>query len=108
MSDESWASPHGVRKAMQGARGRENKPELALRRALHALALRYFVGRHPILSLRRTVDLVLPRVRMAVFLDGCFRHGCGQHHTVARMWHWHWVQPSLHCRRLGWQVVSGK
>ncbi|WUF97867.1 very short patch repair endonuclease [Micromonospora aurantiaca] len=32
---------------MQGTRGRDTKPELALRRALHALALRYFVGRLP-------------------------------------------------------------
>jgi DNA mismatch endonuclease (patch repair protein) len=34
--------------------------------------------------LRRTADLVFPKVRVAVFLDGCFWHGCAQHHTVAR------------------------
>ncbi|MTK05026.1 very short patch repair endonuclease [Micromonospora sp. CP22] len=84
MSDKSWASSSGVRKSMQGNKGRDTKPELALRRAVHALGLRYFVGKRPIPSVRRTADLVFPRLRVAVFLDGCFWHGCAQHHTVAK------------------------
>ncbi|MEU5826130.1 very short patch repair endonuclease [Micromonospora tulbaghiae] len=69
---------------MQSNTGRDTKPELALRRAVHALGLRYFVSRRPIRSVRRTADLVFPRLRLAVFLDGCFWHGCPQHHTVAK------------------------
>ncbi len=69
---------------MQANTGRDTKPELALRRAVHALGLRYFVGRRPVRSVRRTADLVFPRIRLAVFLDGCFWHGCPQHHTVAK------------------------
>ncbi|MEU4794090.1 very short patch repair endonuclease [Micromonospora tulbaghiae] len=84
VSDVSWASSHGVRKSMQSNTGRDTKPELALRRAVHALGLRYFVSRRPIRSVRRTADLVFPRLRLAVFLDGCFWHGCPQHHTVAK------------------------
>ena len=34
--------------------------------------------------MRRTADLVFPRLKLAVFLDGCFWHGCPEHHTVAK------------------------
>ena len=38
---------------------------------------------HPIKDLRRTADLVFSKARVAVFLDGCFWHGCPDHHTLA-------------------------
>jgi DNA mismatch endonuclease (patch repair protein) len=69
---------------MQANRPRDTKPELALRRAVHARGLRYFVNRRPVPAIRRTADLLFPRRRLAVFLDGCFWHGCLQHHTVAK------------------------
>jgi DNA mismatch endonuclease (patch repair protein) len=69
---------------MQANTGRDTKPELALRRAVHALGLRYYVNRRPIRSVRRTADLLFPRLRLAVFVDGCFWHGCPTHHTVAK------------------------
>lgn len=68
---------------MQSNRGRDTKPELALRSAVHAMGLRYRVSARPLPHLRRTADLVFPRERVAVFLDGCFWHGCPEHHTVA-------------------------
>lgn len=80
---ESWASSPGVRASMQANRGRDTKPELALRSAVHRLGLRYRVDAQPIKGLRRRADLVFPRVKVAVFLDGCFWHGCPEHHTVA-------------------------
>jgi DNA mismatch endonuclease (patch repair protein) len=84
MSDKSWASSPGVRICMQANTGRDTKPELALRRAVHARGLRYYVNRRPIKAVRRTADLVFPRTKVAVFLDGCFWHGCPEHHTVAK------------------------
>lgn len=84
MSDTSWASSPGVRRSMQANTGRDTKPEVALRRAVHAMGLRYYVNRRPIKSVRRTADLVFPRLRLAVFVDGCFWHGCPRHHTVAK------------------------
>ncbi|MDR6324688.1 DNA mismatch endonuclease (patch repair protein) [Actinoplanes couchii] len=84
MSDKSWASSAGVRKSMQANTGRDTKPELALRRAVHARGLRYFVNRRPIKAVRRTADLLFPRLRLAVFLDGCFWHGCPRHHTISK------------------------
>ncbi|MDF0531230.1 very short patch repair endonuclease [Tsukamurella sp. 8F] len=80
----SWASSAGVRRSMQGNRGRDTAPELALRRAVHARGLRYFVDRAPLKGVRRRADLVFPRARVAVFLDGCFWHGCPEHHTVSK------------------------
>ncbi|MEV4134052.1 very short patch repair endonuclease [Dactylosporangium sp. NPDC049742] len=84
MSEKSWASSIGVRKSMQANTGRDTKPELALRRAVHALGLRYYVNRRPIKAVRRTADLLFPKLKLAVFLDGCFWHGCPEHHTVAK------------------------
>lgn len=66
---------------MQANRGRDTKPELALRRAVHALGLRYRVSIRPLPSIRRTADLVFTRAKVAVFMDGCFWHGCPEHHT---------------------------
>ena len=68
---------------MQSNKGRDTRPELALRSAAHALGLRYRVSVRPLRELRRTADLVFPRVKVAVFLDGCFWHGCPEHHTIA-------------------------
>lgn len=67
---------------MQGNRSRDTKPELAVRRAVHALGLRYGVAQRPLRDVPRTADLVFPRVKVAVFVDGCFWHGCPEHYRV--------------------------
>ncbi|GEA82368.1 very short patch repair endonuclease [Cellulomonas uda] len=64
---------------MLGNRSRDTTPELAVRHAAHALGLRYFVAARPIPTLRRTADMVFPRARVAVFVDGCYWHGCPAH-----------------------------
>ncbi len=65
---------------MQGNRSRDTAPELAVRRLVHAMGLRYRVDTRPLPALRRKADLVFTRRRVAVFIDGCFWHGCSQHH----------------------------
>jgi DNA mismatch endonuclease (patch repair protein) len=82
--NESWASTPGVRRGMQANRGRDTKPEMAVRRAAHAAGLRYRVDHRPIPTLNRRADLVFTRAKVAVFVDGCFWHGCPAHHTVAK------------------------
>lgn len=72
-----------VRAVMRANRGRDTRPELAVRRAVHALGLRYRVNTRPDPSVRRTADLVFPRQQLAVFVDGCFWHGCPDHHRPA-------------------------
>jgi DNA mismatch endonuclease (patch repair protein) len=66
---------------MQANRGRDTKPELAVRRILHARGLRYRVGVRPLPGLNRTADIVFPGRRVCVFVDGCFWHGCEQHYA---------------------------
>jgi DNA mismatch endonuclease, patch repair protein len=79
----SWAASPSVRAVMRGNRHRDTRPEMALRSAVHALGLRYRVGIRPIPSIRRTADLVFTRAKVAVYLDGCFWHGCPTHHRPA-------------------------
>lgn len=58
---------------------RDTGPELALRHALHAAGLRYRVH-YPVSDRpRRQADLVFIGARVAVFVDGCFWHGCPEH-----------------------------
>ncbi|WP_235831536.1 very short patch repair endonuclease [Gordonia zhaorongruii] len=69
---------------MQSNKRRDTKPELRLRSELHRRGLRYFVDRAPIKGVRRRADIVFPRKKVAVFVDGCFWHGCPEHFTVAK------------------------
>lgn len=69
---------------MRANRGRDTRPEKALRTAVHALGMRYRVNIRPIKTVRRTVDLVFTRAKVAVFVDGCFWHGCPEHYRPAK------------------------
>jgi len=82
--DTSWASSPAVRAVMKSNRGRDTKPELALRSATHRLGLRYRVDIAPLQNLRRRADLVFSKAKVAVFLDGCYWHGCPDHHRPAQ------------------------
>ena len=75
----SWSSSAANRKTMRANRSRDTRPELAVRSAVHARGLRYRVAIRPVRSVRRSADLVFTRVHVAVFLDGCFWHGCPEH-----------------------------
>lgn len=66
---------------MSRQKSRDTGPELALRRELHHRGLRFYVDRAPLKGLRRRADLVFPRKRIAVYVDGCFWHRCPQHAT---------------------------
>lgn len=69
---------------MANTRRRDTMPELALRSLLHRRGLRFWVDRAPLQGMRRRADLVFPRAKVAVFVDGCFWHGCPQHGTWPR------------------------
>ena len=66
---------------MARIRGRDTKPELILRRALWADGYRYRVNyRTP----AGRPDIVFPGRYLAVFVDGCFWHGCPDHYVRPR------------------------
>jgi len=67
---------------MQANRSRDTKPELAVRRLLHKMGLRYRVARRPLPGFRATADIVFPTQRVAVFIDGCFWHACRDHYRL--------------------------
>lgn len=79
---ESWASTPAVRASMRANRSSDTAPELALRRELHRRGLRFRVNMQPIVGVRRTADVVFTRRKIAVFLDGCFWHGCSTHYRA--------------------------
>ena len=61
---------------MRAVRGKDTKPELAVRRAAHGLGLRFRLCRR---DLPGKPDLVFAKWRTAIFVNGCFWHqhdGC--------------------------------
>ena len=69
---------------MSLVRKRDNGPEIAIRRLLHAAGLRYRVAWPVPGQRRRTIDIAFTRARVAIFIDGCFWHGCPLHATSPR------------------------
>lgn len=101
---------------MRGNRGRDTRPEMRIRRAVWSLGLRYRVGARPVPSLRRTADLVFTKARVAVFVDGCYWHGCPEHYRPARKNEAFWSakitgnrrrddETDTQLRAAGWTVV---
>lgn len=64
---------------MENQRRRDTDPEVQLRKALHARGRRFRVN-YPVPGRpRRTIDIAFPGKKLAVFVDGCFWHGCQEH-----------------------------
>jgi DNA mismatch endonuclease, patch repair protein len=75
------ASSPSVAARMSRQASRDTAQEVAVRRLLHAWGLRYRVNA-PVPGMpRRTIDIVFRGPKVAVFLDGCFWHGCPEHAT---------------------------
>lgn len=72
-------SSEAVAKRMRSQGQRDTGCERAIRHELHSRGLRYRVDCPPVADLRRRADLVFPREQVAVFVDGCFWHGCPDH-----------------------------
>lgn len=66
---------------MRSVRQKGTAIEIALRRVLHARGLRYRVQMPILVKPRRVADIAFPGRRVAVFVDGCFWHGCQEHGT---------------------------
>ncbi|MES4906178.1 MULTISPECIES: very short patch repair endonuclease [unclassified Streptomyces] len=77
----SWASSAARRRNMQAIRSRDTKPERVIRQLLHARGFRYRVAARPLADLRRTADIVFRPTQVAVFIDGCYWHGCPDHYV---------------------------
>jgi DNA mismatch endonuclease (patch repair protein) len=79
-------APIDARKSrdMRAQRERDTGIERAIRSLLHARGLRFRIHRRLLKGSRREVDVVFPGAKVAVFVDGCFWHGCPEHGTWPR------------------------
>jgi DNA mismatch endonuclease, patch repair protein len=112
----SWASTIGVRRSMQSNTPRNTRPERLLRSELHRSGLRFRKHVRLIPGSRCEVDIAFTRLKVAVFVDGCFWHCCPEHATFpVRNGEW-WSKKlarnrerDLHSneilRDLGWTVM---
>jgi DNA mismatch endonuclease, patch repair protein len=81
---------------MKANRRTDTKPELALRRALHAKGYRYRKDHRLDLDggVRVRPDIVFTARRVAIFIDGCFWHCCPEHGSQPSANSWYW-EPKL-------------
>jgi DNA (cytosine-5)-methyltransferase 1 len=77
------ASTEAIRQRMANTKRRDTKPEMLLRSELHRRGLRYVVDR-PVDGTRRRADIVFRGPRVAVYVDGCYWHGCPLHGTTPK------------------------
>lgn len=113
----SYAGSAGIRSRMQLQRTRDTAPEMAVRRLLHSMGFRYRVDIAPTSGLRRRADIVFKPSRVAVYVDGCFWHGCPQHgKRTPKTNEWYWpdkiarnrardADTDERLREAGWHVI---
>ncbi|MFJ4837691.1 very short patch repair endonuclease [Streptomyces sp. NPDC088746] len=115
MSTAKPSSPSVSARMSRQAR-RDTAPEVAVRKLLHASGYRYRLNeRVPNMS-RRTIDIAFTRAKVAVFLDGCFWHGCPEHATQPKSNAEWWrqkldrnmardIETTEHLTAAGWTVL---
>ncbi len=103
------------RKAMQAVKGKDTVPEILIRKYLHSHGYRFRLHRK---DLPGKPDIVLPKIRTVVFVNGCFWHrhpGC-EHASmpVSNIAYWEKKfnntirrdkEQYRKLRELGWKVV---
>lgn len=110
------ASSQTVQRIMKANYGSNLKPERLLRSLLHEAGLRFRKDCRPVPAFRCTADIVFPRKRVCVFVDGCFWHGCPQHFACPKTNAEWWAEKinatrnrderqREHIRSQGWRVI---
>jgi DNA mismatch endonuclease, patch repair protein len=92
-------SSDDARRRMQATRQTGTRAELLLREALDNLNLTYNIDVPPIPGVRCRPDISFPDARVAVFVDGCFWHGCPTHGTSPKS-NANWWQAKLEANRI--------
>ena len=111
------ATSPATARVMARMRTSGTEPELALRRELHRMGLRFVVNRAvPGGNPRRRADILFRGPRIAVFVDGCFWHSCPCHGRVPKS-HSDWWRRKFHSianrdhdtdarlKDIGWMVI---
>lgn len=90
--------------------------EIALRKELFRKGLRYRIDFEVLNKPRRVADIAFPRLKIAIFVDGCFWHGCPDHATWPKQNAEFWRQKieanrlrdldtNERLRDIGWEVL---
>jgi DNA mismatch endonuclease (patch repair protein) len=102
---------------MRANRRRDTGPEMQLRRIIHSRGLRYRCDlRFLVGGVAVRPDVVFTRRRVAVFVDGCFWHGCETHGRIPQVNTGYWApklrrnmsrdaQQAAALRNAGWLVI---
>lgn len=101
---------------MSSQKRHDTEPELLVRRELHTRGVRYRVNAAPEPGIRSKADIVWRGLRLAVFIDGCFWHGCPVHATKPKANGEWWAQKlagniardrrtDSELKRRGWTVL---
>jgi DNA mismatch endonuclease (patch repair protein) len=109
------AGSEEIRRKMSEQRRRDTKPEIAIRRILHSRGYRYRVD-YRLPGTRRRADVAFTKIKLAVFVDGCFWHSCRLHGTFPRTNRDWWKEKlaanavrdrdtDSRLRGLGWEVL---
>lgn len=79
--DHPGSSSRAMSARMSAARRRDTQPEILLRRELHRRGYRFRVVYPVPGNRRRSIDIAFTKRKLAVFVDGCYWHGCPEHGT---------------------------
>lgn len=87
------AASEGRSRNMRANRRTDTKPEVALRKALHAMGYRYRKDHRLDLTdgTRVRPDIVFTARKIAIFVDGCFWHVCPEHGREPTSNEWYWT-----------------
>lgn len=115
MSRIQPSSPETSRR-IANVRQKGTDAEIALRRALYRRGVRYRVDYEVLKKPRRVADVAFPGLKIAIFVDGCFWHGCPEHSTWPKQNAEFWRQKieanrlrdadtNLRLSVMGWRVL---
>lgn len=101
---------------MRSTPSRDTQPERLLRSVLQKSGLRFRKDTAPVAGLRCKADIVFPKAKVCVFVDGCFWHGCREHFVPPKVNTAWWVEKILDntlrdeaqtraLRKSGWTVL---
>jgi DNA mismatch endonuclease, patch repair protein len=116
---QAWEGvPEVRRRIMKANRRTDTAPERAVRTLLHARGFRFRVDLPIEAEGGRALrpDIVFPRQRLAVYIDGCYWHGCPEHGTMPATNRSYWkpkieenkrrdAQQTARLQRSGWRVL---
>jgi len=106
-----------TRNVMRANKRSNTQPELRIRKLVHAAGLRYRIDTKPEKDLNRRADIVFRQAKVAVFIHGCFWHGCPRHFkspkTNKRFWETK-IERNIQrdketrniLRKRGWRVIE--